>query len=102
MVGEIQPRQLHDNKLLLRSFGKYIGPNQRISDISTFDLQNYRKKLIRDGTRKSICYDAIGKYFSKLVKTTQIQVKKGVGFHTFRRTAATLAARCGAEVARAC
>ncbi len=41
-------RQVYDQTLLLRDFAKNIGPYRRLSDISTLDLQNYRKKLIRN------------------------------------------------------
>ena len=47
-AGEIKPRQVYDQTLLLRDFAKNIGPYRRLSDISTLDLQNYRKKLIRN------------------------------------------------------
>ena len=50
-VGEIKPRQVSDQISLLRDFVKFIGPNISVSEISTLELQNYRKKLIK--TRKS-------------------------------------------------
>jgi len=50
-IGEIKPRQVYDQTLLLRDFVRYISPNRIISTISTVDLQNYRKKLIK--SRKS-------------------------------------------------
>ena len=46
-VGKIKSRQVYDQTLLLRDFVKYIGPNCIVSTISTVDLQNYRKKLIK-------------------------------------------------------
>ena len=48
-IGEIKPRQVYDQTGLLRDFVKYIGPNRIVSNISTIDLQNYRKKLIKIG-----------------------------------------------------
>ena len=50
-IGEIKPRQAYDQTLLLRNFVRYIGPNHTMSTISTVDLQNYRKELIK--SRKS-------------------------------------------------
>jgi len=47
-VGEIKSRQVYDQTLLLRDFVKYIGPNRIVSAISTIDLQNYRRKLIKN------------------------------------------------------
>ena len=49
IVGEIQPRQIYEQACLLRDFVKFIGVNQSISNITTIDLQNYRKKLIKIG-----------------------------------------------------
>ena len=48
-IGEIKVRQLHDQISLLKDFVKFTGPNRLVSDVSTLDLQNYRKKLIRSG-----------------------------------------------------
>ena len=48
-IGEIKSRQVYDQILLLRDFVKYIGPNRVFSDISTIDLQNYRRKVIKSG-----------------------------------------------------
>jgi integrase len=39
--------------------------------------------------------DSVGKEFSKLIKKLNLEVEKGVGFYTLRRTAATLTARSG-------
>ncbi len=50
-IGEIKPRQLSDQTRLLRDFVKFIGPNRVVSNISTIDLQNYRKKLIKAGNK---------------------------------------------------
>ncbi|MHC4632431.1 MAG: tyrosine-type recombinase/integrase [Planctomycetota bacterium] len=50
-IAEIKPRQVYDQTLLLRDFARYIGPNRIMATISTVDLQNYRKKLIK--SRKS-------------------------------------------------
>ena len=46
MIGEIKLRHLYDQTSLLRDFVRFAGPNRAVSDISTVDLQNYRKKLI--------------------------------------------------------
>ena len=48
-IGEIKFRHVSDQIILLRDFVKSIGSNKMISDISTIDLQNYRKKLIKAG-----------------------------------------------------
>ncbi|MFC1782402.1 tyrosine-type recombinase/integrase [Planctomycetota bacterium] len=52
-TGEIKPRQLHDQKFLMRRFARFIGPNRSITDISTMDLQNYRTKLVKAGKAAS-------------------------------------------------
>jgi integrase len=49
MIGEIKLRHLYDQTSLLRDFVKFMGPNRFVSDISTVDIQNYRKKLIKTG-----------------------------------------------------
>ena len=49
VIGEIKLRHLYDQTSLLKDFVKFIGPNRVVSDISTVDLQNYRKKLIKSG-----------------------------------------------------
>jgi integrase len=49
MIGEIKLRHLYDQIFLLRDFVRFAGPNRAVSDISTVDLQNYRKKLIKAG-----------------------------------------------------
>ena len=48
-IGEIKLRHLYDQTSLLRDFVRFVGPNRAVSDISTVDLQNYRKKLIKTG-----------------------------------------------------
>ena len=48
-IGEIKLRQVYDQIAHLRSFVKFISSNRTISQISTIDLQNYRKKLIKAG-----------------------------------------------------
>ncbi|HNS22426.1 MAG TPA: tyrosine-type recombinase/integrase [Sedimentisphaerales bacterium] len=48
-----------------------------------------------DGTIKYTKDDAVTKEFSKLMKKAGIEVAKGVGFYTLRRTAATVAASSG-------
>jgi integrase len=50
-IGEIQPRHVSDQILLLKDFVRFVGPNRPVSDISTIELQNYRKRLIK--ARKS-------------------------------------------------
>jgi integrase len=49
IIGEIKLRHLYDQTSLLRDFVRFVGPNRTVSDISTVDLQNYRKKLIKAG-----------------------------------------------------
>ena len=48
-LGEIQSRHVSDQVLLLRDFVRFAGPTRTVSDISTLELQNYRKKLIKTG-----------------------------------------------------
>ncbi len=48
-IGEIKVRHLNDQTSILRNFVKFIGSNRFVSDISTIDLQNYRRKLIKMG-----------------------------------------------------
>jgi len=49
IIGEIKLRHLYDQTSLLRDFVRFMGSNRVVSDISTVDLQNYRKKLIKTG-----------------------------------------------------
>jgi len=48
-IGEIRQRHISDQISLLKAFVKFIGPHRSLSDISTADLQDYRKSLIRQG-----------------------------------------------------
>ena len=48
-IGEIKLRHLYDQTSLLRDFVRFMSPNRSVSDISTIDIQNYRKKLINTG-----------------------------------------------------
>jgi len=48
-IGEIKPRQVYDQTCLLRDFVRFISPNRPVFNITTIDLQNYRKKLIKIG-----------------------------------------------------
>jgi integrase len=50
-IGEIQSRHVSDQISLLKDFVRFVGLNRSVSDISTIELQNYRKKLIK--ARKS-------------------------------------------------
>ena len=50
-IAEITHSYVYDQTRLLRAFVRYIGPNRIVSNISTIDMQNYRKKLIK--TRKA-------------------------------------------------
>ena len=50
-IREIKSRQLSDQTRLLIDFVKFIGPNRVVSNISTIDLQNYRRKLIKAGKK---------------------------------------------------
>jgi integrase len=47
-AGEIKQRQLYDQTRLLKHFVKYISVNRAVSEMTTIDLQNYRKKLVKD------------------------------------------------------
>ena len=48
-IGEIELRQVSDQISLLKDFVRFVGPNRTVSDISTIELQNYRKRLIKTG-----------------------------------------------------
>ena len=50
-IGEIKSRHFYDQTRLLRDFVKFLGPNRVVSNISTIDLQNYRRKLIKAGKK---------------------------------------------------
>lgn len=49
VIGELKLRHIHDQIYLLKDFVRFIGSNRAVSDISTIDLQNYRKRLIKTG-----------------------------------------------------
>jgi len=49
----------------------------------------------KDGAKKIIIKDSISESFSILLKKAKIDLGKGVGFYSLRRTAATLTARSG-------
>lgn len=49
IIGEIKHRHLYEQSCLLKDFIRFVGPNRSVSDISTAELQNFRKKLIKDG-----------------------------------------------------
>jgi len=48
--GEIQLRHVSDQVFHLKRFVRFVGPHRPVSDVSTMDLQNYRKKLIQAST----------------------------------------------------
>jgi len=48
-IAEITHSYVYDQTRLLRDFVRYIGPNRIVSNISTIDMQNYRKKLVKTG-----------------------------------------------------
>lgn len=48
-IGETKLRNVYDLILLLRAFVKFVGATRAVTDVSTFELQNYRQKLIRGG-----------------------------------------------------
>lgn len=50
-IKEIKQNHVYGQTLMLRSFAMFVGSNCLVSDVSTMDLQNYRKKLIK--TKKS-------------------------------------------------
>jgi integrase len=53
VLGEIKPRQVHDQKLILIRFVRYIGTHTRISEIIPPDLQGYLKKLVKESKAPS-------------------------------------------------
>lgn len=48
-AGEIRLRQVYDQTTHLRDFVRHIGTSRRMSEISTIHLQDYRKRLIKQG-----------------------------------------------------
>jgi integrase len=52
-------------------------------------------KIKKDGSRRYTSVNAVTSMFARLLKKARINAPKGTGFYTFRRTAATLAARSG-------
>ena len=46
-IGEIQHQHVSDQVFRLKQFVQFVGPHRSVSDVSTIDLQNYRKKLIQ-------------------------------------------------------
>jgi len=48
-IGEIKLRHVLDQISLLKGFARFVGPHRLVSDISTVDLQNHRRKLIKAG-----------------------------------------------------
>jgi len=45
-IGEVKLRHVYDQTLILRSFVKFTGSNRLVSEVSTLDLQSYRRKLV--------------------------------------------------------
>ena len=52
-------------------------------------------RIQADGSRKYTTVNAVTSMFSRLLKKVKIDVPRGTGFYTLRRTAATLAAKSG-------
>lgn len=48
-IGEISPRHFYEQKNLLKGFARYVGANTAVAEVTTLDLQNYKKKLINAG-----------------------------------------------------
>jgi len=46
-IGQIRLRHIYDQKALLRDFVRFAAPNRSISEITTFDIQNYLSQLIK-------------------------------------------------------
>jgi len=61
-IGEIKLRHLYDQTSLLKDFVRFIGPNHIASDVSTIDLQNYRRKLIKAGKAPSTINNRIATF----------------------------------------
>jgi integrase len=59
-IGEISPRHAYDQTMRLRSFAKFVGPNELVSEVSTFDLQSYRRKLAKDSKAPRTINNYIG------------------------------------------
>jgi len=47
-IGEISPVYVYAQIRQLRDFAKFVGPRRLVSDVSTIDLQRYRRKLAND------------------------------------------------------
>jgi len=59
-TGEISPRHVYDQVMKLRSFAKFVGPNRPVSEVSTLDLQRYRRKLAKDSKAPRTINNYIG------------------------------------------
>jgi integrase len=46
-IGQITIRHVSDQTILLRDFVRFISPNRIVSEVTTMDLQNYIRRLIR-------------------------------------------------------
>jgi len=47
-IGEISVAYVYAQTRRLRGFAKFVGPHTLVSDVSTLDLQRYRRKLAKD------------------------------------------------------
>jgi integrase len=55
----------------------------------------FKKSVDRSGSVRLVKCDSVTSQFSRLIAMTGIRKRRGVGFYTLRRTAATLAAQSG-------
>ena len=45
-IGQIKMRHIYDQKMLLKDFVRFVGPNKLVQDLSTIEIQNYIKKYL--------------------------------------------------------
>lgn len=58
-AGEIKYRHISNQKFILKDFVRFCGTNRSVSDLSTIELQNYRKKLIEKYTSPNTVNNAV-------------------------------------------
>jgi integrase len=47
-IGQIKIRHISDQKILLKDFAKFVGSNTLLSSLTTFNVQNYISRLIKN------------------------------------------------------
>jgi integrase len=59
-IAEVTLPRVYEQILILRSFAKFIGSHRPVSEISTLDLQGYRRKLVKDSKSPNTINSHIG------------------------------------------